>query len=320
MNYKKIYYDLCEYCKNTDIKVRIKNRNINDFRLILDTDTIYTENHHIIPRHAGGDNSKNNLVKLLPEEHYMAHLIRWKAYNSRDDFLAVRFIVNGLVSKESIKEHFPDNETYKTFKRRLSLWTQHIYEFKKEHGWHTEEGITNISNARKNTFPAIDKITLKSVGSVESNHPKVLSGDWIHHSTNKISVTELKTGNKLYINKSLYDKSIHKFNGPPQNGKNNGNYKLLTNEFLEEIYKCIPLAVENNHFSVSIFMKLIAPISENYYHKRISKAWIDNNFNGFKKLIEIYNKEFDTNYIYDTKYRGFSSYKNAYIKQRKNET
>ncbi len=33
----------------------------------------YTEVHHIVPRCIGGDNSKSNLVRLTPEEHFVAH-------------------------------------------------------------------------------------------------------------------------------------------------------------------------------------------------------------------------------------------------------
>jgi hypothetical protein len=38
----------------------------------------YIEKHHVIPKSFGGDNSKNNLVKLLAREHYIAHLLLWK--------------------------------------------------------------------------------------------------------------------------------------------------------------------------------------------------------------------------------------------------
>ena len=40
----------------------------------------YTENHHIIPKCMGGDNSESNLVKLTPEEHYLAHQLLVKIY------------------------------------------------------------------------------------------------------------------------------------------------------------------------------------------------------------------------------------------------
>jgi len=47
------------------------NRLINRARnRILDE---YTEVHHILPRCLGGDNTKENLVRLTPEEHYVAH-------------------------------------------------------------------------------------------------------------------------------------------------------------------------------------------------------------------------------------------------------
>lgn len=35
----------------------------------------YTENHHIIPRSLGGDNSNENLVRLTPKEHYVCHML-----------------------------------------------------------------------------------------------------------------------------------------------------------------------------------------------------------------------------------------------------
>lgn len=40
----------------------------------------YTEVHHIVPRCIGGDNSKSNLVRLTPEEHFVAHQLLYKMY------------------------------------------------------------------------------------------------------------------------------------------------------------------------------------------------------------------------------------------------
>jgi hypothetical protein len=61
MNYKKIYKSLTE---------RGKSRNLIG----------YTEIHHIIPRCIGGKDDPSNLVKLTPEEHYIAHLLLLKIY------------------------------------------------------------------------------------------------------------------------------------------------------------------------------------------------------------------------------------------------
>lgn len=61
MNYKNIYENLIE---------RGKNR----------TFLSYSERHHIIPRCMGGKDSKDNLVELTPEEHYLAHQLLVKIY------------------------------------------------------------------------------------------------------------------------------------------------------------------------------------------------------------------------------------------------
>lgn len=40
----------------------------------------YFEKHHIIPKCLGGSNNKSNLVKLTPEEHFLAHQLLVKIY------------------------------------------------------------------------------------------------------------------------------------------------------------------------------------------------------------------------------------------------
>ena len=41
---------------------------------------IYTELHHVIPKCLGGSNEKSNLVRLTPEEHYVAHQLLARIY------------------------------------------------------------------------------------------------------------------------------------------------------------------------------------------------------------------------------------------------
>lgn len=61
--YKKLY-----------IKI-IENRLTN-----LIPDSIYTENHHIIPRSLGGSDEKTNLIHLTAREHYICHYLLTKMY------------------------------------------------------------------------------------------------------------------------------------------------------------------------------------------------------------------------------------------------
>lgn len=67
MNYKK-HYDLL-----------IKKAIVRQKKSNLD---FYTENHHIIPVCMGGNNSKENMVRLTAREHYIAHELLYKQYRS----------------------------------------------------------------------------------------------------------------------------------------------------------------------------------------------------------------------------------------------
>jgi hypothetical protein len=93
MDYQKIYNSLIN---------RANERNI---------DTYY-EVHHIVPRCMGGDDSSNNLVKLTPEEHYVAHQLLAKIYpnNQRLVYAAVMMCVNR-----------PSNKLYGWVRRKLAL-------------------------------------------------------------------------------------------------------------------------------------------------------------------------------------------------------
>lgn len=63
MNYAKIYQTLINKAKQRTIEG-------------------YSESHHVVPRCMGGSDSPNNLVRLTPEEHFVAHLLLVKMYPS----------------------------------------------------------------------------------------------------------------------------------------------------------------------------------------------------------------------------------------------
>lgn len=68
MNYKKIYDAII-------LKAKLENRlkNINE----------YFENHHIIPKSCGGDETKNNKVLLTAKEHYICHYLLIKLFDKK---------------------------------------------------------------------------------------------------------------------------------------------------------------------------------------------------------------------------------------------
>ena len=97
MNYKQIYNRLIE---------RAKNRQIDG----------YLERHHIIPRCLGGSDDLSNLVRLTPEEHYIAHLLLIKIHPSNHRLIsaAIMMIPNR-----------PSNKLYGWLRRKFSI-TQSI--------------------------------------------------------------------------------------------------------------------------------------------------------------------------------------------------
>jgi hypothetical protein len=66
MDYKRIYEELIEHRK-----------------MMPKLEGVYYERHHIVPRCMGGGDEEENLIWLTGEDHYMAHLLLAKAYNTK---------------------------------------------------------------------------------------------------------------------------------------------------------------------------------------------------------------------------------------------
>jgi hypothetical protein len=75
MNYQKHYNLLIERAKYRVLKS-------------------YTEKHHIIPECIGGSNAKDNLVRLTPEEHYVAHQLLVKMYPDNAKLIFAAHMLN----------------------------------------------------------------------------------------------------------------------------------------------------------------------------------------------------------------------------------
>jgi hypothetical protein len=76
MNHKLIYDRLMD-----------SRRLLKEARNIQKVDGEYFENHHIIPKSKGGDNTKENLVLLTAREHFLAHKLLWIIYRDRSSAL-----------------------------------------------------------------------------------------------------------------------------------------------------------------------------------------------------------------------------------------
>jgi len=286
MDYENIHSTFINYCKKTKPKERLIQRNPFDNRLLA-ARNLYVEVHHITPKSLGGLNEKNNLVTLLPEEHLFIHKLRYKAFNTREDMLAVRFICNGLKNKGHI-------ESYKNFRLTRHILATYAWvrsesaNFRAEHGWQTESGRTRISEARKGTMPVKDNVTGEMIGSVDVAHPNVLAGKWVHHSTGRKLTEEEKRCR------------------PSQSGTSNSNFKeFATTKFLlAMLYANSGEVVVEGYFIKSKFNIILKEEVQRMFSKKINASTIiTNRFGTVAKFVAEFNMQYGITVNYNPYYR-----------------
>ena len=65
--------------------------------------------HHIIPKHAGGSNDKENLIELTVEEHAEAHKKLYEEYGLLEDYLAWKGLEGQITKQEILTEIYKRN-------------------------------------------------------------------------------------------------------------------------------------------------------------------------------------------------------------------
>lgn len=243
-------------------------------------DDQYYEKHHVIPDFmfkdrtrkgpsghlSGNPNDKNNIRLLTPREHFIAHVLLHKhlkgTHYEYPAGSALQFFFSKVSSKHPRNVDWNASENRKYEKYRL-------------------DGLQAISKARKGKMPVVDSVTGEKKGSQSINHPKVLSGEWVHHSKGK----KLSKERRLEIQIQT-------------TGCNNPNFKELTPEILDRLFNAIDLTLREGPFTLKKFVynaNFNKPKSE-----RIARPFICNKFGSISGLIEDYNRSRGT----DIKYLG----------------
>jgi hypothetical protein len=101
--YTRIYYNIIDRAKLRQLSV-------------------YVENHHIIPRSLGGDNSADNLVALTAREHFICHLLltRMTQGQHKRKMISAVFYLTGR-GKSKRNNHFKSSRLYENLKRQHSV-------------------------------------------------------------------------------------------------------------------------------------------------------------------------------------------------------
>jgi hypothetical protein len=201
MNYSNIYQKLCGRGKN---RKKTKGSNL--------------ERHHIIPTFFFRDNKRNlryndgiyegdgehigNITFLTPREHFIAHLLLCKIWkNTKWEYRCFTSVKMFLIGGKS-----NDNRCVYQYSSRLL----EKYKIAANKG---------ISKGKQGTMPAKDSNTGERLGIVSMDHPKVLSGEWVH------------------ITKGI-KKSEEQRRKNAKSGLENSNSKYSDRDLLESYKKC----------------------------------------------------------------------------------
>ena len=146
---------------------------INNAKSRISNDAVYVEKHHILPKSIGGSNSKDNIVSLLPKEHFVCHLLLTKmvdGINRKKMWYASYMMIVG------IKRYKPSARSYQIVRNNM------ITANKERPGTNTgkimsEEQKQKISNSLKgkNTQPKSEEHKEKLRKPKSEEHKKKLS-------------------------------------------------------------------------------------------------------------------------------------------------
>lgn len=193
MNYQKIYDNL------------IKSRQQN----ILNNN-VSNENHHIIPVCMGGSNSKDNLVRLTPREHYMAHALLYKIHKTSK--MAHAWFC--MTRSSFCNERFVTSRQYDITRKALSSALKESMKGSGNHFYgkkHTSESKQKIgiANSRETRSPEQINAWIENI----AKKPKSLDHRKKIARPGLIMLKNINTGESVRINKDdigSYDKTIWK--------------------------------------------------------------------------------------------------------------
>jgi hypothetical protein len=177
MDYKRIYDDLMQTRVNMN-RERGKG--------------VYYERHHVVPdfmfqererKGPLGDRKaiKDNIVLLTVREHLIAHVLLCKIYRGTPYEWKCGTSVFAF---------------FRNFNHGLKVNRAEVYQDK--YLKYKMLGLKSLSNERKNKTPVVDAETGEVIGSIENDHPNILSGKWVHHSKGKHTYKNSVTGETIY--------------------------------------------------------------------------------------------------------------------------
>jgi len=77
----------------------------------------YYEKHHIIPKCLGGSDRHNNLILLTGREHFIAHMLLWKAYPENVSLMRAAFMMSSRTKDSNTHSKLEGRVSSKTYEK-----------------------------------------------------------------------------------------------------------------------------------------------------------------------------------------------------------
>ena len=83
---------------------KLYNKAISTYLVQIIDKHVYTERHHIVPRHMGGTDDEDNFVTVTYRQHILLHLLLWKIHSKPGDLMAYKLMKGQIDTVEARRE------------------------------------------------------------------------------------------------------------------------------------------------------------------------------------------------------------------------
>jgi hypothetical protein len=232
MEYKKIYDQIIE---------RAKNRSLEG----------YKEQHHILPKSLGGDNSSDNLVYLTAKEHFLCHRLLCEIYPNNPKLLYALWLM--AIGKKRWKQNDPYNMSSKGYERLKLLFIENRKGSKISEEQKKKIGEKNSKKVIQYDFSGNKIAEFSSAAEAERSINNKPNSNWKNLKNNIDACCRLKQ-------KSAYG-FIWKYEGDvlsldQHKGSNNckSGKKII---YQNQVYKSKNLFIKKTNISDHTFYKML---------------------------------------------------------------
>lgn len=152
---------------------------------------LYTESHHIIPRSMGGDNSRDNLVRVPSRVHFLLHWMLYRIYRTPETAYAWNMMSMNRSSKRYISKSFEYAKTIRIYEMTgRTLSSDHREKISKSLIGNTRRLGSVVSEEQR------VKMSSSNKGKIPANKGKPISNE------TRINISNAVKGKTLGVPKS----------------------------------------------------------------------------------------------------------------------